>query len=217
MKMRRLLSILLLLAGVASLMPAQSTILGVGMFGSTPTTLITGAGYGAASYAPASYMLGGYNATGLAPSVAYVTGISATGTTGQTCTLTFTTGTPTTQAVGTIRLSATNTVAGGTYVSLSNVGTGYSAAPTSATVSNGTATCTGPATVTSTLGAYAPLAVDSLGNLSAGAILGYAIPTLAAGCLQSAGTTGPLSWATCGSGSGLSGMTLGRSSQFGWF
>jgi hypothetical protein len=44
------------------------------------------------------------------------------------------------------------------------------------------------------------LACDANGNLSAGSILGYTIPTLATGCLQSAGTTGPLSWATCGGG-----------------
>jgi hypothetical protein len=54
-----------------------------------------------------------------------------------------------------------------------------------------------------------PIACDSSGNISAGAILGYTIPSLAAGCLQSAGITGPLSWGTCGSSGGVTQITAG--------
>ena len=209
MQMRRLLITLLLAVGVASL-NAQSAINGFGMYGTTPTAMLNGgAGYGATAYAPASFTLTGYNATGLTPgSTTYTSGITATGTVTQTCTLTFSSsGSPTTAAVGTVRLSTTNTVAAGSVVTFTTVGTGYGSTPTTAVASNGTATCSGTVAVSAHLGAYAPFAVDAAGNLSAGALLGYAIPTLAAGCLQSAGTTGPLSWAACGSGSGLSGMT----------
>ena len=45
---------------------------------------------------------------------------------------------------------------------------------------------------------YDVLTCDSNGNISAGAILGATIPALAAGCLDSAGTSGPLSWTACG-------------------
>ena len=113
---------------------AQSSILGVGMYGASPVNFAAGAGGGAQSYAPASYLLNGYNATGLNPSTAtYVSGISAVGATGATCTLTFTGGT--TSAVGTVALTATNAVATGSPVVLSNVGTGYGPAPTAATMS----------------------------------------------------------------------------------
>ena len=48
---------------------------------------------------------------------------------------------------------------------------------------------------------YDALTCDSNGNISAGAIQGATIPALAAGCLASAGASGPLSWAACGGGS----------------
>ena len=211
--MQRLLITLLLAVGVASL-NAQSSIAGVGFYGTTPTAMLNGgAGYGATAYAPASFTLTGYNATGLTPgSTTYTSGITATGTVTQTCTLTFSSsGSPITAAVGTVRLSTTNTVAAGSVVTFTTVGTGYGSVPTTAVATNGTATCSGTVAVSTALGAYAPFAVDAAGNISAGALLGYTIPTLTAGCLQSAGTTGPLSWATCGSsGGGLSGMTTGQ-------
>lgn len=43
---------------------------------------------------------------------------------------------------------------------------------------------------------YTAIACDANGNISAGAILGQTIPTLAAGYLYSAGSSGPLSWST---------------------
>ena len=101
MKMRRLLITLLLAVGVASL-NAQSSIAGVGFYGTTPTAMLNGgAGYGATAYAPASFTLTGYNATGLTPgSTTYTSGITATGTVTQTCTLTFSSsGSPITAAV----------------------------------------------------------------------------------------------------------------------
>ena len=131
----------------------------------TPTAMLNGgAGYGSIQYAPASMTLYGYNPSGLTPKLAtYTSGITATGSAAQTCTLTFTGGT--TQAVGTVKLSATNAVAAGSVVTFSTVGTGYIAPPIAAAASNGTATCSGTVVVATALGAYAPFAVDASGNL----------------------------------------------------
>ena len=150
---------------------AQSSAFGYGYYGSTLTALLSSNGYGAQEYAPSSQLLYGDNTTGLSPGRAfYTSGITATGSAHQTCTLTFTGGT--TSAVGTVALSATNTVAAGSAVTYSNVGTGYGSAPTSAAVSSGTATCSGTAVVTSALGAYTPLQVDINGNLIPGGAAG---------------------------------------------
>jgi hypothetical protein len=141
----------------------QSSILGVGVYNGASTNMASGAGGGAQSYAPASYLLNGYNATGLNPSTAtYTSGIAAAGAKGTNCTLTFTGGT--TAAVGTVTLTGTNAVATGSPIALGNVGTGYSPAPTAATATNGTATCSGTVVVASSLGAYVPWAVDAGGN-----------------------------------------------------
>ena len=164
MKVRRIVTALLL-AFAPLVVSAQSAIAGVGLYGTTPTAMLNGgAGYGATAYAPASMTLYGYNPSGLTPKLAtYTSGITATGSAAQTCTLTFTGGT--TQAVGTVKLSTTNTVATGSVVTFSTVGTGYIAPPVTATASNGIATCSGTVVVATALGAYAPFAVDASGNL----------------------------------------------------
>ena len=207
MKMRRLLITLLLAVGAASL-NAQSSIAGVGLYGTTPTAMLNGgAGYGSIQYAPASMTLYGYNPSGLTPKLAtYTSGITATGSAAQTCTLTFTGGT--TQAVGTVKLSTTNTVTTGSVVTFSTVGTGYIAPPVTATASNGIATCSGTVVVATALGAYAPFAVDASGNLvisggGSGTVNsgnGYKIPAYASG----AGTTvGPSNITTDSTGNNL--------------
>ena len=78
----------------------------------------------------------------------YVSGGSVTGTVGQTCSATFLGGTV--NGTGTIALTGTNTIANGTAFTISTTGT-YGASPTTATLSNGTATCSGTATITSSV------------------------------------------------------------------
>jgi hypothetical protein len=82
----------------------------------------------------------------------YTSGISATGAAGTTCLLTAFNGTAGTGATATIYLTGTNTIAASTPLYITNTGTGYTAVSTSATVGNGTATCTGPATIVTVLG-----------------------------------------------------------------
>jgi hypothetical protein len=84
--------------------------------------------------------------TGQLGSGSYVSGITATGTTGQTCTLTgFNNGL--TGATATVALTGTNTIASGTPLVVTVVGSGGSSAtpPTTATAGNGSATCSGTA------------------------------------------------------------------------
>jgi hypothetical protein len=79
----------------------------------------------------------------------YTSGITATGTAGQTCNLTtFNGGSGTT---ATVALTGTNTIASGTALNMVTGGTGYSSAPTSATATSGTATCSGRVTVSTTI------------------------------------------------------------------
>lgn len=79
----------------------------------------------------------------------YTSGITATGTTGQTCTLTSFNGGGS-AASGLLYLNATNTINSGNAISFTNLGSGYTSAPTSATAGNGTATCSGTATIATT-------------------------------------------------------------------
>jgi len=82
----------------------------------------------------------------------YTSGGSITGTNSQTCTVTFTAPAGGTAASGTVALTGTNTIAGGTSLTISVNGSNYTSAPTAATLGNGTATCSGTATVSTTLG-----------------------------------------------------------------
>ena len=83
-------------------------------------------------------------------SATYQSGASATGTVGQTCAATFVGGT--TNATGTISLTGTNTIQTGTAFVITSSPAGiYSAAPTTATLSNGTATCSGTVAITAVM------------------------------------------------------------------
>jgi hypothetical protein len=83
-------------------------------------------------------------------SAAYISGGTITGTIGQTCNATFTGGTP--SGMGVIALTGTNVIASGGGFAIAPPGTGhYTTAPTTATLSNGTATCSGTATVVTVL------------------------------------------------------------------
>lgn len=81
----------------------------------------------------------------------YTSGITATGSAGQTCDLSnFNMGG--TGASGVVYLTGTNTIAAGTQIyTFPNKGSGYSSAPTTATAANGTATCSGTASISSSL------------------------------------------------------------------
>ncbi len=75
----------------------------------------------------------------------YVSGGTITGSKGQTCNLSNFNGV--TGATGTVALTGTNAIAGGTQLTITNPGSGATTAPTTATLSNGTATCSGTANV----------------------------------------------------------------------
>jgi hypothetical protein len=98
-------------------------------------------------------LLPAYSYLGAISSGTYTSGIAATGTAGQTCNLTFdNTGT------ATVALTGTNTINGGTALTILTRGTMlYQDAPVTATVSAGTASaCTGPATVAVAIAAPPP-------------------------------------------------------------
>jgi hypothetical protein len=75
----------------------------------------------------------------------YVSGGTITGSKGQTCNLSNFNGLV--GAVGTVALTGTNAIAGGTQLTITAPGHGATVAPTTAMLSNGTATCSGTATV----------------------------------------------------------------------
>jgi len=84
-----------------------------------------------------------YNSNDNTPT--YVSGGTITGSKGQTCDLsTFNT---VIGATATVALTGTNTIASGTQLTITSPGFGATIAPTTATLSNGTATCSGTATV----------------------------------------------------------------------
>lgn len=195
---------------------AQAPLLGVGYYGVQPKQLSTASGNNAAVQAPPSSTLYGYNASGLAPgSAVYASGVVAVGARGSSCTVSFNSGSPTVAATGLLVLTGVNAVAGGSSIGLTNVGTGYASAPATAVAGNGTATCSGTLQVITALGAYAPLTVDSQGNLSAGALQGATIQPLGAGCLYSNGGSGPISWApACGLGGSAGQLQWNRFGSF---
>lgn len=75
----------------------------------------------------------------------YTSGGTITGSQGQTCALTSFTGV--TNATGTVTLTGQNKIASGTQLTITSPGYGATVAPTAATLGNGTATCSGTATV----------------------------------------------------------------------
>lgn len=94
---------------------------------------------------------------------AYTSGGSISGSATQTCIVTFD-GTNTTPAKATVALTGTNTIAGGTSMGMTDFGTGIPTAPTTATLTNGTATCSGTATVSTTQPGTLTLANIQIGN-----------------------------------------------------
>lgn len=100
---------------------------------SAPTCTVTAYVHGYSELATATYASGG----------------TITGSAAQTCAVSFTSGA--TIGTGTVALTGTNTIANGTTITLSVKGA-FLTAPTTATLSNGTATCSGTATITTTLG-----------------------------------------------------------------
>jgi hypothetical protein len=80
----------------------------------------------------------------------YSSGGTITGSSGQTCTLTAFNGSGA-GATATVALTGTNTIATGTAITVTAAGAGFTSAPTSATLGSGTATCSGTATISTTL------------------------------------------------------------------
>jgi len=81
----------------------------------------------------------------------YESGGTISGTTGQTCALGSFNGGGS-GATGTVALTGSNTIAAGTAIIITATGSGYYAAPSTATLSNGSATCSGTATIVGTRG-----------------------------------------------------------------
>lgn len=79
----------------------------------------------------------------------YTSGGTVTGSTGQTCNLSNFNGLS--GAAATVILTGTNTIASGTHLTVTNEGSGATTPPTTATLSNGTATCSGTANVITAL------------------------------------------------------------------
>jgi hypothetical protein len=79
----------------------------------------------------------------------YQSGGTITGSSGQTCNLSNFNGL--TGATATVALTSQNTIAGGTQLTITAPGSGGTTPPTTATLTNGTATCSGTANVTTSL------------------------------------------------------------------
>jgi hypothetical protein len=118
----------------------------------------------------------------------YVSGGTITGTQGQTCLLSGFNGAN--GVAGTVTLTADNTIANPTAVSITAAGSGATAAPTTATLASGTATCSGTATITSALGPIAGTAGETctLTSFNNGLSGGSATVTLSSNNAISNGT-----------------------------
>jgi len=81
----------------------------------------------------------------------YTSGGTITGNVGQTCNLAFTGGGGL-GATASVALTSTDTIAAGTVLTILTHGNGFTSAPIAATLTSGTATCSGTAVVTSTIG-----------------------------------------------------------------
>jgi hypothetical protein len=139
---------------VTGVLPNSNT---TGTAAATVSTLVARDAAGATSLSPggnfpvsAKYTVTKIAANAIVSTGTYTSGITATGTVGQTCTLTSLNGGGS-AAAATVALTGTNTIAGGTALVITAAGTGYSSAPTSATAGNGTATCSGTATISTVI------------------------------------------------------------------
>ncbi len=106
-------------------------------FGSNDTSIV----------ASSSGIVATYNSATNTP--IYSSGGTISGSTGQTCNLSNFNGL--TGATGTVALTSSNTIATGTHLNITASGSGGSTPPTTATLSNGTATCSGTANVVTSL------------------------------------------------------------------
>lgn len=138
-------------------------------------------------------------------SATYTGGITAAGTTGQTCELTAFNGGGS-GATALVALTGTNTIASGTTIYFANGGSGFTSDPTSATAGNGTASCSGTATLSSLLGAgdifHVPATFSDSMNVTGGygaPIKGFAVNSLQIGCAGGGGNACSLAF---GDGSG---------------
>ena len=107
----------------------------------------------------------------------YTSGGVISGSTGQTCSLSDFNGV--TGATATVVLTSANTIAAGTRLSITNEGSGATTPPTTATLGNGTASCSGTANVItqlttssglgfSVIGAAATVALTSANTIASG-------------------------------------------------
>jgi hypothetical protein len=121
------------------------------LFGLAQENGKSGTGTELSNVASGTLETGGYfTATGLGSITSYTSGATVTGSIGQTCTLgTFNSGL--TGAAVTATLTTANTLSGATFV-VTNTGYGATAAATTATVSSGSATCSGTGTFVTVLG-----------------------------------------------------------------
>ena len=135
-------------------------VIGYGATGATKSTsdfnITGGTSTGTSSSAPFTSATTGNIAIGLwgptgVLSGTYTSGLTVTGYEGETCLLTFTGGSGS-GATATLYLTGPNTIYSGEPFLVSAPGTGYASAPTSASVTSGTASCTGTATVSSVIG-----------------------------------------------------------------
>jgi hypothetical protein len=104
------------------------------------------------------------NGVGTIQSGTYVSGGTIVGTSGQTCSL-IGFNNSSINATGTVTLTGTNTIANGTSLNINYGGIKATAAPTTVTLGNGTATCSGTATVSTLLACPSAFCL----NYSAGA------------------------------------------------
>ena len=109
----------------------------------------------------------------------YVSGGSVTGASGQTCVVSGFNGL--TGASATVFLTGANTIASGTPLNISAIGSGATVPPTSATLSNGTATCSGTVTIAAgpIMGTAGQTCTLSNFTNSAGAVVTGATATVA--------------------------------------
>ena len=124
------------------------------------------------------------NASGIDPtyslatnSPTYTSGGTITGNAGQTCSLSNFNGV--TGATATVALTGTNTIASGTHLTITSEGSGGITPPTTATLGNGTATCSGTANVITALNTSVGLGFSVVGAAATVTLTGA--NTIAAG------------------------------------
>ena len=124
------------------------------------------------------------NASGIDPtyslatnSPTYTSGGAITGNAGQTCSLSNFNGV--TGATATVALTGTNTIASGSHLTITSEGSGGITPPTTATLGNGTATCSGTANVITALNTNIGLGFSVVGAAATVTLTGA--NTIAAG------------------------------------